>query len=504
MYLKLVVFLISFCSIGYQVVLSTQLTYHFGGGIFIYPISSALFILGLGLSAFIANKIELNKFKLVIVEVLLFLIGSLAIPMIILLNSYYSIDQLLLGFPLILLLGLLSGFELPIIINLNKYKEFQKILKWDYIGGLAFSIIFTFILHKNFDLYLIGLIFGMINLCILFIICFDLKFIIIPITGIILFFTLIEANLSSFLINKEYRITKYQKIIEIKRTLYQKIVLIAENKKRKSFEVLDVLNNPQDYYLKGFLNGNLQFYNDLKDKTDPYHYYLIEYLFQAFPKKIKKVLVLGGGDGLPARQLSYQKDIHIDMLDLDEEWVEFSRKNKYMKILNNNALNISNIQLYYNDAFQFVLSRNKKYDLIIVDFPESDNLAGVRVHSLQFKRDLYRLLTKDGIIIIQNDTTPYKTSIPVIMNTLIKAEFFPLYGEKLYSNRAQDYVTQFIGFKRKSDLIYYKKWFKENGHHLDYYPINYRKIKIKKNQHISYYDPKDIFILVKAWVGLEE
>ena len=80
---------------------------------------------------------------------------------------------------------------------------------------------------------------------------------------------------------------------------------------------------------------------------------------------VRKVLVIGGGDGGVARELSYYDEIEvIDVVEPDELFVEVCKK-----FFPDNAkgLNDERVNIYYQDGLRFLRSKHNEYDLIIND-----------------------------------------------------------------------------------------------------------------------------------------
>ena len=81
-------------------------------------------------------------------------------------------------------------------------------------------------------------------------------------------------------------------------------------------------------------------------------------------KNPKKILIIGGGDGAVAEEiLKYNFVKKIDLVDIDQEVVKLS--SKYFKKINKNSLSNKKVNLFFQDAFDFIACTRNKYDLII-------------------------------------------------------------------------------------------------------------------------------------------
>lgn len=122
--------------------------------------------------------------------------------------------------------------------------------------------------------------------------------------------------------------------------------------------------------------------------------------------QIKKVLVIGGGDGGTVRELCRYPSIEqIDMVEIDERVVRLSQEH-----LPQTAKSLSDprVTLHFRDGVEFVKeSKNKCYDLILVD--STDPIGpGEGLFTNSFYTDCYKILSSLGILINQHES-PYFT-----------------------------------------------------------------------------------------------
>ena len=119
---------------------------------------------------------------------------------------------------------------------------------------------------------------------------------------------------------------------------------------------------------------------------------------------IKKVLVIGGGDGGTVRELTRYPQIEkIDMVEIDELVVRASQE--YLPITAS-KLEDERVNLYFEDGVAWVANATPgTYDLIIVD--STDPIGpGEGLFTTEFYENCYRILSKDGILVHQNES-PY-------------------------------------------------------------------------------------------------
>ncbi|UUV14220.1 polyamine aminopropyltransferase [Clostridioides difficile] len=139
-------------------------------------------------------------------------------------------------------------------------------------------------------------------------------------------------------------------------------------------------------------------------KDEFIYHEMITHVPMATNLNIKKVLVIGGGDGGTVRELSRYPQIEkIDMVEIDKMVVDVSKE--YMDICSC-KLDDKRVSLYFEDGVNFVkCAHDKSYDLIIVD--STDPIGpGEGLFSTDFYKDCYRILTDDGILVNQSES-PY-------------------------------------------------------------------------------------------------
>ena len=92
---------------------------------------------------------------------------------------------------------------------------------------------------------------------------------------------------------------------------------------------------------------------------------MIVHVPMAVHPRVRKVLVIGGGDGGVARELSYYKEVkQIDVVEPDQMFVYACRQ-----FFPDNARGLEDerVNIYYEDGLRFLRSKQDEYDLIIND-----------------------------------------------------------------------------------------------------------------------------------------
>lgn len=119
---------------------------------------------------------------------------------------------------------------------------------------------------------------------------------------------------------------------------------------------------------------------------------------------IKKVLVIGGGDGGTVRELTRYSHIEkIDMVEIDERVVRLSQK--YLPFTAD-KLEDPRVTLFFQDGLKFVADcKDSAYHLILVDSTDTISV-GEGLFTKEFYENCFRILKDDGILVNQHES-PY-------------------------------------------------------------------------------------------------
>lgn len=145
-------------------------------------------------------------------------------------------------------------------------------------------------------------------------------------------------------------------------------------------------------------------YMMLTEKDEFIYHEMIVHVPMAVHPNVKKVLVIGAGDGGVIRELTrYQTIEHIDMVEIDELVVEVCKK--YLP-LTSCSLDDKRVHITYQDGLKYVRSRENEYDLIIVDSTDPFG-PGEGLFTKEFYGNCYKALKEDGIIVNQHESPFY-------------------------------------------------------------------------------------------------
>ncbi len=157
-------------------------------------------------------------------------------------------------------------------------------------------------------------------------------------------------------------------------------------------------------------------------ETDEYHYHeMIAHPVILASGNIKKVLVIGGGDGGTIREVLKHPEIEeVTMVEIDANVVEASKL--HLPELSQ-SFDHPKLKLIIADGIEFMASAEpKSYDLIIVD--GSDPAGPAKgLFSEAFYQNCYQGLTKNGILITQGESPCFHQETFAELNACIKGIF---------------------------------------------------------------------------------
>ena len=165
------------------------------------------------------------------------------------------------------------------------------------------------------------------------------------------------------------------------------------------YQRIDVFDSPE---LGKFvtLNGDIIF----SDADEFVYDEMVTHVPMAVHPNVKKVLIIGGGDGGVAKELSYYPEIEeIEVVEQDEMFMEVCQK--FFPDMAQ-GLQDPRVKIYHEDGLRFLRRRISEYDLIIND---STNPFGYTegLFTKEFYGSCYKALKEDGIMVYQHGSPFY-------------------------------------------------------------------------------------------------
>jgi len=396
--LLLSVFLIASCGLVYELIAGAMASYLLGDSItrFSTVIGTYLFAMGIGswLSRHVGGNLVLRFIQ---IELAVGGLGGVSAAVLFLLFAKSGGPFLAGLYGLVLGVGILVGLEIPLLMRiLHERVGFRQlvseVLTFDYLGALAVSLLFPLLLAPRLGLIRTAFLFGLLNAAVAGGTLWLFRNRSLPWRGVALQCAAVSLLLLAGLLEAG-RLTDFaeeqmygEDILYAETTPYQRIVLTRWN---------------DDVRL--FLNGNLQF-----SSRDEYRYHeaLIHPGLAALPQA-RRVLVLGGGDGMAVREiLRYPKVESITLVELDPAMTRLFREHENLRRLNGGALADPRVRVVNADAMVWLEENRGFYDFIVADFPDPTNFAIGKLYTTAFYRLLGRHLAETGLLVVQT-TSPY-------------------------------------------------------------------------------------------------
>lgn len=411
------VVVIATAGLVYELVAATAASYLLGDSItqFSTVIGSYLFAMGIGsfLSRYVGKGLAA---RFVQVEILVGFVGGWAATVLFLAFVQTQHFRLVL-YGLVGIIGILVGLEIPLLLRLLRgrlsFRELvAQVLSLDYIGALAASILFPLLLVPRLGLVRTSLLLGLGNAAVglwsTWIFRGQL-----PAVGFLRGLAIAAILTLGGGVLAADRITEWSED-----RLYADEVILARSSPYQRI----VLTRWRDD-VRLFLNGHLQF-----SSRDEYRYHeaLVHPALAAHPAP-QRVLVLGGGDGLAAREvLRYPAVASITLVDLDPEMTRLFSANPLLTQVNGNALNDPRVRIVNEDAFVWLDRNPGEFDVVIADFPDPHNFSLGKLYSRAFYRLLRTRLAPDGVAVVQATSPMFaRRSFWCIVETLKSAGFDP-------------------------------------------------------------------------------
>lgn len=147
------------------------------------------------------------------------------------------------------------------------------------------------------------------------------------------------------------------------------------------------------------LDGELQFYSGDEHR---YHESLAVVPFLFLPEGVRRVAVMGGGDGLIARELvrHFGGELEsIEVIDIDPAVTRLATTHPRMLELNRRSLLDDRVRVVNADATRY--RGDRSYDLIICDLPDPTNEALAGLYTREYYRHLESQLAPGGLMALQ-------------------------------------------------------------------------------------------------------
>lgn len=395
------VFLVANCGLVYELLAGTISSYLVGSAVFQFSIVVGVFMAAMGLGAFLSRYIERDLFDaFVTVELVTGVAGGFSALILYVVFLYLDHYTLAL-YGICVLIGTFVGMEIPLVLRLLEDRldlkvNVSAVMGLDYVGALTASIGFPLVFLPWFGQLATAFFFGLLNVAVAGLCCYVFRDQLrrprrtaaaCGVAGVLLLGGLVGSHqLVSVFESKLYR----DSILLSRTSAHQRIVMTRWR---------------DDVRL--YLDGNLQF--STRDEHR-YHETLV-HSAMGFPGRREEVLILGGGDGMAAREVLKYEDVErIDLVELDATITEMFSRRPELREMNDGALLDERVHVHNRDGMEYLesLPTDRVYDRVIIDFPDPNNPSLGKLYTQEFYRLLARHLSGGGFLITQA-TAAYQT-----------------------------------------------------------------------------------------------
>ncbi|MEZ0224404.1 MAG: polyamine aminopropyltransferase [Alphaproteobacteria bacterium] len=414
------VIIIATCGLVYELIAGTAASYLLGDSVTQFSTVIGCYLFAMGVGSWLTKYIHRNLLGYFIrVEILVGAVGGCSAILLFMMFEHVASFRLLLYF-IVATIGILVGIEIPLLMRLLKDRfEFRdlvsRVLAFDYLGALFASVLFPLVLVPYLGLVKSSFLFGMLNVSVAIWVLYAVK-------EEVQAMQAHRAGAIAVMIALTFGFIYSEKLMAIAENgAYSGNVIYAES---TPYQRIVITKTAHD--LRLFLNGNLQF-----SSVDEYRYHeaLVHPAMAALGKP-KNILIIGGGDGLAAREiLKYPSVEHITMVDLDPAMTALFSKNEILTSLNKDALISPKMTVINKDAFVWIREAGNAnpppiFDAIFIDVPDPSNYSIGKLYSATFFAQLKNIIGRQSLIVVQS-TSPLvaRKSFWCVNNTLEQVGF---------------------------------------------------------------------------------
>jgi spermidine synthase len=394
------VFLTATAGLVYELVAGAVASYVLGDSVTQFSLVIGLYLSALGVGAYVSKFVERRlAVRFVDVELSTALVGGALAPLLLYASARgFAFKPLLWG--TVALVGALVGLELPLLMRLLEAREsfrevVAKSLLFDYLGSLVASLLFALVLVPRAGLIRTGVLAGLVNAAV----------------GLGSTWALagepegwraarvrgaLVLGLLGALFAGADRISAAAEA-----QLYGEPVFLAAQSAYQRIALTGAPAGPFSLYL----NNNLQFSSADERR---YHEALVHPAFAALPPgSARRALVAGGGDGLALREIfKYSEVESVTLVELDPAVTALAAAEPAWRARTGGAFADPRLRVVHDDAMAYLTRPGERYDLIVVDFPDPNNLSLGKLYTTRFYRDAARRLAPGGAMVVQA-TSPY-------------------------------------------------------------------------------------------------
>ena len=392
------VLVVATCGILYELIVGTLSSYLLGNSALHFSLTIGGFMTAMGLGSWLSRFITRDALAwFVAVELAVGAVGGLSAAVLYAAFTYTPVYHVAMG-AVVLTIGVLIGLEIPLVTRLlggpgrvtaSSVKDtVANVLAVDYLGALVASIAFPFLLLPVLGVVRTAFVTGFVNLAVV-VLCLRAfrrrlgrarwpltlatALVAVPLVA----GTVGADRLADVFETKLYR----DPVVYTEQSTYQRIVLTARGGD-----------------LRMFLDGGLQF-----STSDEHRYHeALVHPAMALAARRERVLILGGGDGMAAREVLEWPDVQaVTLVDLDPAVTRLSRTHAAIRAANGGALEDARLEVVNDDAGAFLAETTERFDVVISDLPDPNHESLAKLYSRPFYALVRDRLNVGGTVAVQ-------------------------------------------------------------------------------------------------------
>ena len=399
--LLLSVLVVAGCGLVYELCAGALSSYLLGDSVLQFSTVIGAYLFAMGVGSWLSKYVEGALVDTFIrVELMVGLIGGAMPAGLFLMHSVSPAPFRVLLYGWVGIIGVLVGLEIPLVMRILGKHTAQRqglkdlvaqVLTFDYLGALLVAVAFPLLLVPHLGLIRTGVFFGLLN-------------VLVAVWALWLFRSQLRAFAShawacalALLLLGVAMLQAEQLTSWAEQRFYGEHIVL---KKSSDYQRIVVTESHAGTRL--FLNGNLQFHS-----RDEYRYHesLVHPALAAHGAP-KKVLVLGGGDGMAVREvLRYPSVEQVTLVELDPQMTALFASLPLLTKLNEDALKSPKLRIVNADAFGWLEQQAEVYDVIVIDFPDPSNFALGKLYTASFYDLVDQHLSAGGYAVVQT-TSP--------------------------------------------------------------------------------------------------
>jgi spermidine synthase len=399
------VFVVAACGLVYELAAGALASYLLGDSVLQFSTVIGTYLFAMGVGSWLSRHVERELVaQFLRIELAVGLVGGLMPAALFAAHSVLpasggaSFRALL--YLLVLLVGVLVGLEIPLVMRILKrhFREryvlkdlVAQVLTFDYLGALVVAVAFPLLLLPQLGLVRTGVLFGLLNAAVAVWALWLFRGELVRWRSNALACAAVVAILAGAMVGAD-ALTSWAED-----RFYGDRVIVRETSDYQRVVVTAGLGG-----VRLFLNGNLQFHS-----RDEYRYHeALVHPALASQGSPRKVLVLGGGDGMAVREVLKHPSVEqVVLVELDPHIVALFRDHEVLQRLNDGALRSPKLRVVQADAFTWLDANDEMFDAIVIDFPDPTNFSLGKLYTTTFYERVDRHLAAAGFAVVQT-TSP--------------------------------------------------------------------------------------------------